>query len=90
MEFPGNSCICGIGERRNARDVLAACRPGDKLIRGPQTEWASAGLGRQPTTLSTHKDQRKLAFHTLGPESQSGGPLLTMREWFLPEVTQLI
>lgn len=66
--------------------------PEISLSNSPQIERASAGLGRQvlPATLSAPKDGRKLAFLTLGPESQSGDPLLTLREWFLPEVRQLI
>ena len=66
--------------------------PKISLSNSPQIDTASAGLGRQvlPATLSAPKDGRKLAFLTLGPESQSGDPLLTPREWFLPEVRQLI
>lgn len=68
------------GGGKDGGDILAACRLQDKLIGVPQIDRASAGLGRQLllTTLSTPKDQRKLALSTLGPESQSGGPLLTL------------
>lgn len=81
-----------VDEEGGRRDILAACRPQDKLINGPQIERASAGPGRQllPTSLSTRKDQRKLVFHTLGTESQPDGPLLTLREWFFSEARQLI
>lgn len=66
--------------------------PEISLSNSPQIEKASAGLGRRvlTVTLSSPKDGRKLAFLTLGPESQSGDPLLTLREWFLPEARQLI
>lgn len=80
------------GGGKNGGDILAACGLQDKLISVPQIERASAGLGRPLllTALSILKGQRKLALNTLGPESQPGGPLLTLREWFLPEGRQLI
>lgn len=80
------------GGGEDGGDILAACGLQDKLINVPQIERASAGLGRQLLliSLSTPEDQRKLAFYTPGPESQPGGPLLTLREWFLPEARQLI
>lgn len=80
------------GGGKDGRDILAACGLQDKLINVSQIERASAGLGRQLllTALSTRKDQRKLALDTLGPESQPCGPLLTLREWLLPEARQLI
>lgn len=91
----GNGWVMAVDEDgggKDGGDILAACGLQDKLIKVPQIERASAGLGRPLllTTLSTPKEQRKLALSTPGPESQPCGPLLTLREWFLPEARQLI
>lgn len=79
------------GGGRDGGDILAACEPRDKLIKQPSDRKGLSWAGSTSSARHSFYPQRwKKAFLTLGPESQPGDPLLTLREWFLPEVRQLI
>lgn len=70
----GNGWVMAVDEE-DGGDILAACGLQDKLIKVPQIERASAGLGR-PLLLTTlpPKSKESWRFPSLGPNPSQGGP----------------